>query len=155
MELFLQAYLKRFSDIAGSMINCGSVLNWFEVISIVFSSNCTINISAVVIANGIFWWCMYCPILTINEILSTIHLWCERDGGEKTYRYSITKYNQYSNIHRQWFYETSWRILWNLSRLIIVETVYWLWMIQGSIPQPSLQPMQSKDTHPRPSTKSR
>lgn len=54
MELFLQAYLKRFSDIAGSMINCGSVLNWFEVISIVFSSNCMINISAVVIANGIF-----------------------------------------------------------------------------------------------------
>ncbi|XP_061189339.1 uncharacterized protein LOC133197362 isoform X2 [Saccostrea echinata] len=31
MELFLQSYLKRFSDIAGSMINCGSVLNWFEI----------------------------------------------------------------------------------------------------------------------------
>ncbi|XP_078325765.1 uncharacterized protein LOC111123483 isoform X4 [Crassostrea virginica] len=31
MELFLQSYLTRFSDIAGNMINCGSILNWFEI----------------------------------------------------------------------------------------------------------------------------
>jgi len=30
-EDILRRYLHRFTDIAGSMINCGSVLNWFEV----------------------------------------------------------------------------------------------------------------------------
>lgn len=42
-----------------------------------------INIFVVVIVNGIFWWCMYCIIFIINEILSIIYIWCERDGGEK------------------------------------------------------------------------
>jgi len=29
----LRDYLNRFSSLAGSMLNCGSVLNWLEVLA--------------------------------------------------------------------------------------------------------------------------
>lgn len=31
MESELSSYLQRFTNIANSMLNCGTILNWFEV----------------------------------------------------------------------------------------------------------------------------
>ena len=31
VEQLFQSYLRRFSELAGAMINCGSILNWLEV----------------------------------------------------------------------------------------------------------------------------
>ena len=31
VEQLFQSYLRRFSELAGTMINCGSILNWLEV----------------------------------------------------------------------------------------------------------------------------
>lgn len=74
LESILQGYLKRFSEIAGSMINCGSILNWLEVNCLEWPAD--------------FWFpCSWLPLdLCSNYSLST-RLWlCGRKGGDSVCR---------------------------------------------------------------------
>lgn len=74
LESILQGYLKRFSEIAGSMINCGSILNWLEVNCLEWPAD--------------FWFpCSWLPLDLCSNYSLSARLWlCGRKGGDSVCR---------------------------------------------------------------------
>lgn len=81
MEEMLSQYLQRFSRIAGSMINCGSVLNWFELDNrgnrLLATDDSGINTPAIAAAHAIKRYTAQAPdeiSLEVGDIVSVIDM---------------------------------------------------------------------------------
>ncbi|XP_021375956.1 uncharacterized protein LOC110464834 isoform X2 [Mizuhopecten yessoensis] len=81
MEEMLSLYLQRFSRIAGSMINCGSVLNWFELDNrgnrLLAMDDSGINTPAIAAAHAIKRYTAQAPdeiSLEVGDIVSVIDM---------------------------------------------------------------------------------